>query len=321
MLTQMAWLPVLVLTVFGVMSIAFMMQMPKEKPVYNVKRVIRGTLVVEPEVEPVETKPETSQKKWNISHSVPETVVSIVTHEEEPINEELFSQYGTKKWNGCQSFKEGWNVREELRKQLESVVYVFEKLNITYALYAGTLIGALRDHDINKHEVDNDLIVPMEFKRTENIRRVFFVHGLHIFKDGIYRICNIGDPITSIFTWKDLKPWDNTYSTYTDLYSFLPFLHCNSKDVFSRSDWIKIRSYERIQISNFSAIIPNQTQARRCLRMRYGSWDINNNGDKWNRRETWKKKIHDRFDTTLQVTEDRHYKDHLDKLGQEDVKT
>lgn len=201
-----------------------------------------------------------------------------------------------KKWNGCQSFKEGWNVREELRKQLESVVYVFEELNITYALYAGTLIGALRDHDINKHEVDNDLIVPMEFKRTEKIRRVFFAHGLHIFKDGIYRICNIGDPITSIFPWKDLKPWGNTYSTYTDLYSFLPFLHCNSKDVFSRSDWIKIRSYERLQISNFSAIIPNQIQARECLKTRYGSWDINNNGEKWNRRETWKQKVHDRFD-------------------------
>ena len=50
MLTQMAWLPVLVLTVFGMMSIAFMMQMPKEKPVHNVKRVIRG--VKHPSVEP-----------------------------------------------------------------------------------------------------------------------------------------------------------------------------------------------------------------------------------------------------------------------------
>jgi len=300
MLIQMGWFPLLVLIVFGMVSIAFMVQMPKEKPRHNIKRVIRGTGAdpehVEPVEDPVETKPETSQKKWNISHSVPETVVSIVTYEEEHINEELFSQYGTKKWNGCQSFKEGWNVREELRKQLESVVYVFEELNITYALYAGTLIGALRDHDINKHEVDNDLIVPMEFKRTEKIRRVFFAHGLHIFKDGIYRICNIGDPITSIFPWKDLKPWGNTYSTYTDLYSFLPFLHCNSKDVFSRSDWIKIRSYERLQISNFSAIIPNQIQARECLKTRYGSWDINNNGEKWNRRETWKQKVHDRFD-------------------------
>ena len=38
----MPWLPVMVLLVFGMVSIAFMMQMPKEKPVHNVKRVIRG---------------------------------------------------------------------------------------------------------------------------------------------------------------------------------------------------------------------------------------------------------------------------------------
>lgn len=101
MLIQMGWFPLLVLIVFGMVSIAFMVQMPKEKPRHNIKRVIRGTGAdpehVEPVEDPVETKPETSQKKWNISHSVPETVVSIVTYEEEHINEELFSQYGTKK--------------------------------------------------------------------------------------------------------------------------------------------------------------------------------------------------------------------------------
>ena len=50
----MSWLPVLVLTVLGILSIAFMMQMPKEKPVHNVKRVMRGKPepVVEPVVEP-----------------------------------------------------------------------------------------------------------------------------------------------------------------------------------------------------------------------------------------------------------------------------
>ena len=288
----------MILLVFGMVSIAYMIQMPNEKPRHNIKRVIRGN----PEVEVVELEPEEvvepvvePEPGMNMSY-VPETDVTIVTHEEEPINEELFSQYSTKKWNGCQTFKEGWSVREELRKQLETVVYVFDKLNINYTLYAGTLIGALRDHDINKHEVDNDLMVPMEFKRTENIRRVFFAHGLHIFKDGIYRICNIGQSTTSILPWKNLKPWGNTYSTYTDLYEFLPHLHCNSKDVFSKSDWIKIQSYERIQISNFLATIPNRIQTEKCLRTRYGSWDINDSGEKWNSRETWKKRVHDRFD-------------------------
>lgn len=49
----MGWLPLLVLIVFGMVSIAFMMQMPKEKPRHNIKRVIRGN----PEVEVVEPEP------------------------------------------------------------------------------------------------------------------------------------------------------------------------------------------------------------------------------------------------------------------------
>ena len=43
-------MPVLILTVLGILTIAFMMQMPKEKPVHNVKRVIRG----KPEAEVVD---------------------------------------------------------------------------------------------------------------------------------------------------------------------------------------------------------------------------------------------------------------------------
>ncbi len=49
----MGWFPLLVLIVFGMVSIAFMVQMPKEKPRHNIKRVIRGS-GVEPVVEPVE---------------------------------------------------------------------------------------------------------------------------------------------------------------------------------------------------------------------------------------------------------------------------
>lgn len=48
----MPWLPVLVLTILGILSIIFMMQIPKEKPVHSVKRVIRGVDVKHPSVEP-----------------------------------------------------------------------------------------------------------------------------------------------------------------------------------------------------------------------------------------------------------------------------
>ena len=49
----MAWLPVMILLVFGMVSIAYMIQMPNEKPRHNIKRVIRGN----PEVEVVELEP------------------------------------------------------------------------------------------------------------------------------------------------------------------------------------------------------------------------------------------------------------------------
>lgn len=49
----MAWLPILILTVFGMVSIAFMVQVPKEKPVHNIKRVIRGNPEPADVVEPV----------------------------------------------------------------------------------------------------------------------------------------------------------------------------------------------------------------------------------------------------------------------------
>lgn len=52
----MGWFPLLVLIVFGMVSIAFMVQMPKEKPRHNIKRVIRGVDVKHPSVEPEEVE-------------------------------------------------------------------------------------------------------------------------------------------------------------------------------------------------------------------------------------------------------------------------
>ena len=54
----MPWFPVMILVVFGMVSIAFMSQMPREKPRHNVKRVIRGMEIEHPSVEPLEPEPE-----------------------------------------------------------------------------------------------------------------------------------------------------------------------------------------------------------------------------------------------------------------------
>ena len=58
----MAWLPVMILLVFGMVSIAFMSQMPSEKPKHSIKRVIRGVNVKHPgvnlDIEAVDIKSE-----------------------------------------------------------------------------------------------------------------------------------------------------------------------------------------------------------------------------------------------------------------------
>lgn len=193
-----------------------------------------------------------------------------------------FLQYRNKTWGGCQPFKIGDSIQEQLAIQLEKVIKIFEVINIQYTLGCGTLIGAMREHDVTKYEVDNDIFVSKTFKLTEDIRRTFFSHGLHIFKSSIYRICNTG-----LMDTIDV-PWGKTYSTYTDLYNYLPQLYkCDNKKKITAG---KIQSFDKIRIRNFSAIIPNKKQAIKYLDMMYGKWQkpiIENN---------WKSKVHKKFD-------------------------
>lgn len=196
----------------------------------------------------------------------------------------MFAQYENKLWEGCQPLK--GSVKDQLGDQLKRVINSFEELQIEYALFFGTIIGALRDQDINRNEVDNDMLVPDSFERSEEIRKVFFTHGLHIFKHGIYRVCNIGHTTTK-FPWGHVYPWCGTYVPYTDVYSFLPYLHCDPEDVFSKENRMKINSYEMVKINDMTATIPNRTQAEECLTKRYGDWKTEHGG------ELWKQSVHD----------------------------
>lgn len=233
--------------------------MPDEKPRHNIKRIIRGA-------EPV----------------------SVVTEDSSSDNKvtSLFLSYKTKLWDGCKPFNKESTVRKELYEQLVRVVSSLNMSSITYSLYAGTLIGLFRDNNINPLEVDNDLIVPENFISTEDIRYIFFQHGLHFFKDGIYRACNIGEG-------SHISPWDgdyNDYTTYTDFYSLLPYMQCNSKSFFSRVHKRKIDFFETVQLLNLTVQIPNKILAKECLDTRYGNWHEYYTG------ESWKVNIHRMYD-------------------------
>ena len=60
----MPWLPLMILVVFGVVSLGVLYHTPKEHRVHNVKRVIRGAEPLEPVVEPVVSG---RAKKWQHS--------------------------------------------------------------------------------------------------------------------------------------------------------------------------------------------------------------------------------------------------------------
>ena len=71
----MPWLPLMILVVFGVVSLGVLYHTPKEHRVYNVKRVIRGAQPLEPVVEPVvEHTPKSEPVKvveTNVSRDIP----------------------------------------------------------------------------------------------------------------------------------------------------------------------------------------------------------------------------------------------------------
>jgi hypothetical protein len=173
-------------------------------------------------------------------------------------------------------------VKAELGDQLERVIKSFEELRVNYTLAYGTLIGALRDNDINRNEVDNDIMVYETFERTEEIRKVFFTHGLHIFKHGVYRVCNIGHTVAK-FPWSHAYPWCGAYTPYTDIYPFLPYMYCDSGSLITEENRVKINSYETVKVHDMNATIPNRTQAEECLTRRYGDWKTEQRGDLWKR--------------------------------------
>lgn len=295
-LYEMPWLPVMVLLVFGVVSIAYMIQMPEENDISP--QLLRRS--VEPEVELVETEPEhvvePVDTKGHSNIVKPEIEPEPVKAVQDPDNikqndtvsmagetDTTFLSYKRKLWNGCKPFKKKKSIQEELYMQLVNVVKSLNNANITYALYAGSLIGVLRDNNINPFEVDNDLMISENFFLTEDIRYIFFKNGLHIFKDGIYRACNIGKKSST-------APWSGDYTTYSDFYSFLPYIHCNTIDVFSKMDRRRIDHYESVKLLNLSVNIPNKKLSQDCLNTRYGNWKKYSGG------QYWKVKVHRDYD-------------------------
>eukprot|EP00041_Stephanoeca_diplocostata_P015801 m.303148 g.303148 ORF g.303148 m.303148 type:complete len:391 (+) comp20160_c0_seq1:114-1286(+) len=116
----------------------------------------------------------------------------------------------------------GVNVSEELWKQLGLVSQAFETANVPFMLFAGTLLGVMRDNGINPYEVDCDIMVDENFTITNKTQDALHSHGLHAFwYKGDIRICNrqqkklilqAGQPhLKPIFLERLHRPWIDVY--------------------------------------------------------------------------------------------------------------
>ena len=69
-------------------------------------------------------------------------------------------------------------VHEKLMDMLEFFITLCKKYNITYALCAGSLLGAVRDHKIIPWDDDIDLVVPYsDIKKLEQVSNELYING------------------------------------------------------------------------------------------------------------------------------------------------
>lgn len=163
-------------------------------------------------------------------------------------------------WKKCKHYN-GKNIPEDLKSQMQRVVSAFNECDVKYVLGYGSLLGAIRDHSINPNEIDNDFIVDQHFEITYCLRTALYARGLHIFKDGIYRICEQGS------STGEGPRHPITYKVYSDLYPQLPYMKLDhTQAVFILKDDITIL------LDGIEVRIPPMEQSKTLLRQQYGNW-------------------------------------------------
>ncbi len=183
-------------------------------------------------------------------------------------------------WRDCKRFKKGsLNRTEALYQQLKKVVRVLNRAN--YIVGYGTLLGVVRDNQMNPNEVDNDIIVDQNFDPDPYKERLFNM-GLIIFKSGIYRICEY-NPVQSA----NKNPWTaGYYSTYTDIYNQLPYVLVdpeNPNTAIRKKVIIRQRKFRDMSVN-----IPQDTVINEWFSKRYGNWKVPSI-------KGWKKKVKNTF--------------------------
>lgn len=79
-------------------------------------------------------------------------------------------------------YKSVCDTRSHLKPLLQRATVALDEVHIEYFLDFGTLLGAVRDHDIIPHEYDVDLTLSDEgCSRLPGLRQEFAKHGLRLY--------------------------------------------------------------------------------------------------------------------------------------------
>lgn len=176
-----------------------------------------------------------------------------------------YKKYKTYSWKNCLKTE---NTTKQLFEQLVRVRDAFDEVSTDYVIGYGTLIGAIRDHSMNKNEVDNDFMVDeMQWKRNEQkIKMALLKRNLILFYDDIPRICDLSNTVYR----SSKQPWlGGRYVPYTDIYTITmnyQYIDKKNGNNFKFDSWKT--QYTNIDKEKFK--IPSVYKT--ILDKKYGDW-------------------------------------------------
>eukprot|EP00041_Stephanoeca_diplocostata_P019055 m.404650 g.404650 ORF g.404650 m.404650 type:complete len:556 (-) comp21199_c0_seq1:176-1843(-) len=197
----------------------------------------------------------------------------------------------SKRWRYCELYT-GNNISQALHDQLGVVAECFRQKGIPYYVSYGTLLGIVRDGGINPYEVDNDIVIPLNFTITPKMYRFMESFNLHLFMDGIPRLCyKAAEPHTLDAPWGQSKG----YMVYSDVYPFLPFFPVEFDYFDSGKNKSNLLNFsygvEEVRVGNITVRTYDNVTARLFMRRKYKNYNMPplQNGSEW--KSYWHYKI------------------------------
>ena len=177
-------------------------------------------------------------------------------------------------WRNCKELGKTENIHDVLFDQLKRFVSVIN--HTEYVIAYGTLLGVVRNNDMNPNEVDSDIIMEKTFRPTNKLKQKLMRKGLIIFKHDIYRVCDY----SSIKRQND-PPWVK-YVPYIDIYNHLPDLKpFHAKPQVFKNKW----KHSTMKIRDIYVKTPDLKTSKEWLSGTYKNWDT------YVKKNTWKDRL------------------------------